>query len=340
MKEVNLEEVIRSNIPLPPQPNGRGFYSVLCKVCNDHGKKGPRAGFKFDEKTVGYNCFNCGHKSLYDPYDPESDGSMPDTMIKILDAFNIPDDEWKQVLLSGMAFNGRKVKPKEQYIEIEPAEIELPKHFYPLVEDDTDKWSIIARDYLEHDRGIDPDKHRFFLSTGKADTKYTKWKGRVIIPIYKDDKLVHYQGRSLIKMKLKYLSPTTPKDKIIYGYDKLFKNPDLPLYVVEGYFDAVSIDGVAMFGNQLTKEQIKWLNRSQRPKVVIPDRLGDGHLLANQAVKLGWSVGFPDIGSCKDMNEAVNRFGKLYVMKSIANNTHSEFAAQTAIGMFCKNAKK
>jgi len=344
MKDVRLEDVIRNYVPLPLHPNGRGFYSVLCKVCGDRGHKGMRAGFKFDNDAVGYNCFNCGHKAIYDPNAEviPNHPSISDAMTKVLDAFNIPDDEWKQVLLTNMANDHqgfKNVGKQPVHLDIEPKEIELPKHFYPLGnEEDTNKWTQIARFYLE-ERGISPDSGPFYLSTGQGDKQAAKWKGRIIIPIYKDEKLIFYQGRALVDMQKKYMSPPTPKDKVLYGFDKLFKNADLPLYVVEGWFDAYAIDGVAVFGNQLSDEQVKWLNRSRRPKVIIPDRFGDGHILANQALKMGWQVSTPDVGNCKDMNAAVQRYGKLYVMKSIIEHTMSEFMAETAIGVYCKGGQ-
>lgn len=297
-----------------------------------------RAGFKFDETAVGYNCFNCGHKAVYDPNDS---AGMPVPMVKVLESFNIPDDEWKQVLLTSMARNNQgstNIEPKIIHIDIEPKEIELPKHFYPLETGD-DKWTVIARDYLEFERGVDPDCGPFYLSTGQGDKQAARWKGRLIIPVYKDNKLIFYQGRALVDMQKKYLSPSSPKDRIIYGFDKIFENTETPLYVVEGWFDAYAIDGVAVFGNQLSDEQIKWLNRSRRQKVVIPDRLGDGHLLANQAIDLGWKISFPDVGDCKDTSAAVKRFGKLYVMKTIVENTMSGFMAQTAVGVYCKSGQ-
>jgi len=333
MKDVHLEDVIRLNVPLPPHPNGRGFYSVVCKVCNDHGKKGPRAGFKFGDEAVGYNCFNCGHKALYDPNDPEH-STISESMIKVLDGFGIPERDWQQVQFATMSGNkGLKVKKRDPLKEIEPPEVELPKGCYKLENDQDDKWTVIARDYLEYERGIDPDSYPFYLYKGSDK----KWKGRLIIPIYKDDKLIYFQGRSLVTMSRKYMSPSLPKDRVIFGFDKIFRQNDAPLYVVEGFFDAMSINGVAVFGNQMTPEQIRWLSRSSRPKIIIPDRFGDGHLLANQAIKLDWGVAFPEIGSCKDMNDAVRRFGILYVMKSIAETACKGFAAQTAAGIYCGN---
>lgn len=339
MKELRLEDIIRSHVYLPPYPNQRGFYPVLCKICNDHGNKGLRAGFKFEGDSVGYNCFNCGHKALYNPEDEKISHNME----KILNAFNIPDDEWKQVLFSSMALKDQgytKSTPKTIYNSIEPKVLDLPEHFYLLSEaSDDDKWAEIARFYLEEDRKIDPTVYPFYLSTGKGEKGEEKWKGRVIIPVYKDGNLIYYQGRSFLQNQKKYLSPSSSKDKVLYGFDQLFKNTDAPLYVVEGWFDAFAIDGVAVFGNQLSEEQLQWLNRSNRPKVIIPDRLGDGHLLANKAIQLGWQVSFPDIGNCKDVDAAIKRFGKLYVLKSIIDNTMSGFMAETAIGVYCKGGQ-
>lgn len=345
MNPLRLEDVIRRYVPLSSKPNSRGFYSVLCKVCGDHGRKGKRAGFKFDNDTVGFNCFNCGHSAIYDPHSLSSDNhaSLSDNMITVLESFNIPDNEWKQVLFTNLALQhneGHQRQTKLIHTDIEPKEIEVPSHFYPLGSADSeDKWTIIARDYLEHERGVDPDKYRFYLSTGEGDPSAKKWKGRLIIPIYKDNKLIFYQGRALVTLKKKYESPNTPRDRVICGFDELFKHTEAPLYITEGWFDAEAIGGVAVLGNKLSDAQIKWLNRSNRPKVIVPDRFGDGHLLAEQGVNLGWKVSIPDTASCKDVSEAVKKYGKLYVMNSLVENTVSDLMARMAIEVHCKHGQ-
>jgi len=337
MEDKRLEEVIRQYIQLAPTPNARGFYPVLCKVCMDHGKKGKRAGFKFEGDSVGYNCFNCGHTAKYDP---DNHATMSQNMVTVLDSFHVPDDEYKQVLLASLARSNRisnSDNPKQIYTKIEPDVIQLPEHFYPLGDANSeDKWDIIARDYLETDRGIDPDKHKFYLSKGGNDYQSNKWKGRVIIPVYKDEKLIFYQGRALVSATRKYESPDIAKDKVLYGFNRLFEPTELPLYVDEGWFDAEVMGGVATFGNRLTDAQIRWLNRSRRPKVVIPDKFGDGNVMAEQAIDEGWYVSTPDVGNCKDMNAAVKRFGKLYVMNTVAEQTRKGFGARTAIGIYCE----
>ncbi len=353
MSNVSLEEIIRRYVPLPLHANNKGWFSVLCKVCNDHGRKGPRAAFKFENETVGYNCFNCGHTAIYDPNNSitpkattQEEKAISDDMVKVLYSFGIPENEWQQLILNNLRdvhTNGKKKKRENPVSSsIEPKEIPLPSHFYKLGSSDSeDKWTVIARDYLEYQRGIDADSYPFYLSTG-GSTKYEKkWLGRLMIPIYKDGKLIFYLGRALTGKVAgaKYLNAPVDRENTLYGYDHIQDNTELPLYVVEGWFDAQAVDGVAVFGNRLSSGQISWLNRTRRPKVIIPDRLGDGHLLAEHALDLGWQVSFPEIGNCKDVSESVQRFGKLYVMKSIVDNTMAGFAAMTHLGVLCSHGQ-
>ena len=341
MDSVSLEDIIRQYVPLPPNTNSKGWYSVLCKVCNDHGRKGPRAGFRFDNETVAYHCFNCGHATVYDP---TTHGTMPKKMVEVLDGFGVPSDEWRQVLLASLAYRDKHGtstgKEQVNFTEIEPQELAVPETFYLLSDaDPNDKMTIIARDYLEYDRGVDPDSYPFMLSKRSNESRLKRWNGRLIIPIYKGNKLIYWQGRALMSMPKKYLSPNVPKERIMYGFDKLFEHTDAPLYIVEGWFDAFAIDGIAILGNEISNSHVRWLNRSRRTKVYIPDRFGDGQLGAEKALELGFDISTPDVGSCKDMSEAVKQYGKLYVMKSIVDNTTSGFAAQTKIKVYCKNVK-
>lgn len=343
MKSKTLEEVIRQYIPLQPFPSSTGWHPVLCKVCNDHGRKGLRGGFKFDGDTVAYHCFNCGPE-MNTIYDPAESKGMPKKMRKVLEAFHVPDDEWQQVLFDNLAVQqaGKKGEIIKKIEDIEPKEIEMPDNFYPLAEAKKgDKWAEVAKWYLEDERGIDPESYPFFLVTPSDNEFKKKWNGRLIIPMYKDGKLIFYQGRDLTNKKMKkYESPSTPKDKVLYGFDRLFEQTDAPLYIVEGWFDAFAIDGVAIIGNELSNAQIQWLNRSRRKKVYIPDRTGDGQRSAEKALEQGWYVSTPDIGqSCKDMSDAVHKYGKMYVMKSLADHTASGFVANTNLGIYCEQKR-
>lgn len=333
-----LEQIIHQYVQLDP-PTSRGWRAVLCKVCNDSGKKGKRAGFKFDiGDVVGYHCFNCGHATKYDPIISET---MPAKMIQVLESFGIPQDQWQQVLFSSLAYRREHSSHIEQKprLDIEPTAIPLPKHFYPLAEaSPDDKWAEITKYYLE-DRGIDPTQYPFMLAHKMGNNTLDRWFQRLIIPIYKDSKLIFYIGRDVTEQhQKKYLSPDFSKEKVIYGFDRVFEKSDTPIYIVEGWFDAFAINGVAILGNEISEAQAIWLNRSHKEKVYIPDKRGNGRMAAEQALQLGWSVSTPDVGTdVKDMNDAIKKYGRLYVMKTIAEQTTADgFTARSRLGVYCK----
>jgi hypothetical protein len=255
-------------------------------------------------------------------------------MLEVFAAFGIPDSDWNAVIFQNLGrTQGIHDTNQKQYVSIEPDAIELPDHFTPLG-DAIDDVADYAKEYLA-ERGIDWQTYRFYVSNEQ------KWYGRLIIPIFKDSKVIYYQGRDLTGLRnQKYLSPSINREKVIYGYENLHTNVDEPLYVVEGFFDAFLLNGVALFGNKISDAQIKWLNQSRRPKVIIPDKFGDGHLLAKQAIELEWSVATPDAAECKDISDVVKKYGMLYTLKTIHDNTHEGFSASANVAMYCKKEKK
>lgn len=337
MQTYTLEQVIRQYVSLSPRPNGRGFFPVLCRVCNDHGKKGKRAGFKFDDgDVVGYNCFNCGHSARFSPKDDEV---MSRDMVTVLTAFDIPEVDWSPVLFNALQQRegGYKGSTKLSIQYTDPDPLPLPRHFYPLVDDGTEQSQLAI--YTLTKRKVDWKTGKFFLVREDDQIPDNKaWLDRLIIPVYKGDDLVFWQGRDMVGYHTrKYLSPTVDKGAIISNYAALQQHTDQPLYVVEGWFDAYHLDGVAVFGKRLSDQQITLLNRSRRPKVVIPDRQGDGDILAKQALELGWGISTPEIGSCKDVNDAIVRYGVLYTKRSIIENTTTDpFVGSVQLGMYCE----
>jgi len=332
-----LEHVIRQYIALPPRPNGRGFFSVLCKVCNDHGRKGKRAGFTFENQSVGYNCFNCGHSAGYTPSTHET---MPKDMITVLESFGIPQVDWEPVLFANLADreNG-DVSVKPVFSSIEPKPLTFPPFFYQLNDDPNDEWAQFAIEYISS-RKISWKEYPFYIVKRQVEhPDNKKWYGRLIIPVYKNNQVVFWQGRDLTGLHVqKYLSVSEPRDRIISNYDRLRQESDQPLFVTEGWFDAEHVRGIAVFGNSLIDAQIKWLNQSYRQKVIIPDRFGDGHLLAKDGLKQGWAVSLPDIGSCKDVDEAVRHYGLLYTLTTIKENIFTGFEAEVRLRLYCEQS--
>lgn len=325
----NLEEVIRYHVPLPSYCNSRGFYSILCKVCGDHGRKGLRAGFTFDsDGKVGYHCFNCGIKTKYDPNEYVK---ISVKMKEVLTAFGIPEEDYKSIYLSNLKNNNVKNIKKETISQdLDPPQISLPSHFYKVLSKTDDIWSTIAQEYLKS-RNFNINDYTFFLSNDD------KWLGRLIIPIYKNRKLIFYQGRKMDESipGAKYRAADTTRDCVFFNYKEIFNYTQTPLFIVEGFFDAWLLNGVAILGNDFTPQQLKILEKSPRKKIYVPDKFGNGHIAAKQALEQGWSLGLPDIGMCKDIDESIKHYGKIYTIKSLVNNIYDGINAEVRLKLWC-----
>lgn len=328
---MSLRDIIQQYVRLYPA-NTRGWHPCVHQGC-DHGNKGPRAAFIFDGDVVGFHCFNCPLKPRFDP---NVDTDLSDDFKKLLRDFNIPDEVWQRCVFDSFASNYDKSKighGRHRSTLVDPHEpsiIQMPSSFYKLSEAaETDKWAIIAKDFLEHERGVDWKSYDFYLSEKTDDKHLSKWFKRLIIPMYKNGNLIFYQGRRLSDgLKKKYESPAVESHKVLGGFDNLFLPTNAPLIVAEGWFDAFAADGAAIIGNIISKEQIAWLNKSKRPKIYVPDKTGNGYLAARTALNQGWNISLPDTSNCKDISDAVKRFGKLYAIKSIIDNACSGFEAE------------
>lgn len=332
MKSLTLEEVIRQYI-LPTDTSAKTkWHNVLCRICNDHGRKGKRAGFRFENQAVTYHCFNCGHATNYDP---SLHKTIPKKMLVVLEAFNVPKEEYKQVVFStfGKTLN-RQVKQKSPLVE--PTIISLPSTF-SLLDTSKSRWAEVAKEYLLYERGIEHTSYPFMIGTHLKD-----WIGRLIIPIYKDNNLIYYQGRDITfsDERDRYLSPPVEKNKILYGFNLLHEDIGTPLFIVEGFFDAFLIDGVALLGKEISSFQQAWLESSPREKVYIPDRQQTGLAIGVQALRLGWYISTPglteNIVDCGDINDMFKRYGKLFVIKSIMDHKCKGLKAKINLKQYCK----
>jgi hypothetical protein len=327
---MTLEDIIREHVVLG-NPTPSGWHTVRCLVCNDHEHK-RRGGFLFDHNSVAYNCFNCNTRAVFDGQ------GLSDKMKAVLNAFSVPEQDYNRIVFEAHKNKQQPKKPKTKTENLlVPKEIPLPSFFVPL--DHTDDRRII--DELDR-RQIKLSDYPFYVAHNDQSDGCKGWLDRLIIPFYHHQRLIFYQGRDLTgdPKRIKYKNTdVVGRQKIFYGYDEIERNTDEPLYIVEGFFDAFHIRGIATLSNVLTKEQIQVLARSKRPKVVIPDRRGDGHKMAYQGLDNGWSVSIADVGGCKDISDAIAKYGTIYVLQSIVERTMTGFEARIAIELYCEKSK-
>lgn len=339
----SLRTLFTQRADMDVNPSPKGWYKLSCRVCNDHEHK-KRAGFRFDGSVTEYNCFNCRTRFHFDEADV--DAFISDELKKVCEAYHVDLKDVRALAMHAKRHGGKRTA-NQPVVKTAYPTIELPSFFVPYDKwPKSDPWVQVAIAHLEVERKIDPSDYPFYMAFPEPDDpkEIKQWAKRLIIPYYDDENnLIFYQGRDLTdgqNMRAKYKSPDGV-DKPMCGLDHIHQMPSTsPLYVVEGFFDAYHLKGVGILGNELTKEKVTVLSKTRRPKVYIPDRLGDGHVAAMQAIRAGWSVALPDIGSCKDVGEAIAKYGVLYVARSIADNTYSGKTAEVRVSLWCVKSEK
>jgi len=156
------------------------------------------------------------------------------------------------------------------------------------------------------ERGFDPLDSRFLWSPDPSI------KQRVILPLTYNDVNVGFTARKVGKGEPKYLSDRP--QNFVFNTDAILNNQRY-LFVVEGPFDALAVNGVAVTGSTINDQQAYVINSLADEIIVIPDQDKNGLHLADRAIELGWSVAFPNWDDdVKDPAEAVARYSKLYVV--------------------------
>ena len=75
------------------------------------------------------------------------------------------------------------------------------------------------------------------------------------------------------------------------------------------------------FPNECNETQADIIESLGREVIVVADRDRAGARMINNAIEYGWSVSFPVwLETCKDVNEAVVKYGKLFVLKTILDS--------------------
>jgi DNA primase len=124
----------------------------------------------------------------------------------------------------------------------------------------------------------------------------------------------------------RYLDNRTPKfikeqqTGYVFGYD--FQKPNWEVcLVVEGIFDALSINACALTHDTISDEQAEILRRLNRKVIVVPDLDKTGLAICDRALELGFHISIPNWDDgIKDTNDAVVKYGKLPTLLSILQN--------------------
>jgi hypothetical protein len=307
----SMEDVVRANVMLGKQ-SASGWYAVKCAVCNDHSARG---GFLFSDGFCIYSDFNCGVKFKYE----EGTGKISRKAREVLEAFGITRTHLNEI--TSALFRPDK-EPTEVNLEqltkvkLFTPEVAFPDKCFRLLSEGNEEAQIPIVEYLLN-RSIDPEKTDFFYSLDK------KFVNRVIIPYWRDGKLIYWQARSILDgVKPRYLNCEVSKEAIIYGYDKLHSYESAPLFVTEGVFNAIIVDGISIMSADLNAAKLEVLKRTKRRLIFVRDRDARGDKLSQTVLENGWEITTVD-PRVNDINDSVTAFGLPFTAFSLIKNARS-----------------
>jgi hypothetical protein len=327
IKQQKLEDLIREKVLLG-SPDSRGFYSHKCQVCNDYKV---RAGFKFENGQIGFNCWNCGTTGMYE----EFEGKISRKMRNILHSYGIDDSEITQVVNSTFFFKKEETGTLSlkalKKVNTSTPPVKLPSNCFRLGEtaEHLDLQQKIVN-YLEK-RKVDLGKQPVYFSTDE------RFRDRAIIPFYRNGSLIYWQARSIDPFeKKRYDNPVVSREAVIFNMDELGSFNPKPLFVSEGVFDAMMFNGIAVLGSKLTEAKIELLANSRRRLVFVIDKDENGKSFAEAVLKAGWEITFVPEGA-DDLNKSVQRFGRAWTAQQLIKNIPtSADIARLALNRYCK----
>ncbi len=315
-----LSELIEEKIVLPA-PNENGWRAVRDLTCNDHSERG---GFKFDGIYTVFNCFNCGAKFKFE----EGTGRLSKNAREILSAFGISSEDLSSLTSPLFAPPPEKEITLDSLakLKLTTPEVSFPPRTHPLLSEGHEELQAPLLEYLLS-RRIEPLKTRFYYS---LEPRFLR---RIIIPYWRDTRLIFWQARTIDNVRPRYLNCEVAKDAVIYGYDRLHMHDAAPLFVTEGVFNAIMVDGISIMGAALNAAKIEVLKRTRRRLIFVRDRDSQGDALSRQALANGWEVTTVD-PRVNDVNESVQRFGLPYTAYVLIKNArHPQNVLQSSIAV-------
>lgn len=299
----------KSLLPARAKTSPSGWTSFNAPCCHHRGHKQDtrkRAGVRFDSGIV-YNCFNCKFSTGWQP------GSVIGEKMKaLLRWMGASEDDIKQLVFESLKTEPSDITQVHHEEHIAFTEKPLPEFSKPISEWVNDPLLPEIADeigkvieYLVN-RNVDPLNPNFYWS---PDPSYAD---RVIIPFKFQGKVVGHTARKVVDGRPKYIADQQPH--FVFNLDAQADDQKYIL-VVEGPFDALAVNGVALLHNEISDQQYRLIHSLGAEVIVIPDQDSAGLVLYDHAILHDWAVASPNWDDdIKDCADAVNRYGKLFVI--------------------------
>ena len=291
-----------SFLPAKRKSTSSGWISFNAPCCEHNGEnrdRRQRGGIKPSaDGSWSYHCFNCGYTCSF-----VLGRNLTFKARKLLQWLNVPTEEIERINLeslkhkniAGLLTDRQQIVEKLSNIEFEDRD--LPANTQPL--------SDQARDYLEH-RSITLDYPFLYKTMPRPG---------IVIPFTHNNQVVGHTTRFLDDRTPKYIQDIQPG--YVFGTDLQRKGWQWAI-VVEGVFDALAINGLAVLHAEINDAQVRLIRSLGRDIIVVPDQDKAGMKLVDRAMELGWAVSMPEWpDGVKDVNDAVIQLGRVGCLLTI-----------------------
>ena len=275
------------------------FNAPCCIHRGDTQDKRSRGGIKpAADGSWSYHCFNCGYTASF-----VLGRNLTFKARKLLEWMNVPREEIERINLESLKHRsiegllGERQAIMQQLQNISFEDRDLPSDTQPL--------NNTVKEYLQNRRI--PLDYPFLYKTMP--------RPGVVIPFTYDNQVVGHTTRFLDNRTPRYIQDI--QSGYVFGTDLLHDNWTYVI-VLEGVFDALSINGLAVLHAEINDAQVRLIRSLGRDVVVVPDQDEAGMKLVDRAVELGWAVSMPEWPEgVKDVNDAVIRWGRLATLVTI-----------------------
>lgn len=327
----SIRDAVAQLLPHKRKTNSSsGWISFNAPCCVHNGESADtrgRGGIVMNaDGGVSYHCFNCNFKASYVP-----GRHLTYKFRKLLLWLGADEGTVKRLVIEAVRIQSL-VSP-EKIIESEETEaIDFKPRPLPADAKSLAQWSTWYKlqdyknvpDFLKSaiayssQRKINFSQYDLYWT---PETQYNLNK-RVIVPFTWHNQIIGYTARAFDNnVRPKYHSSYEPN--YVFNVDGQLKESKFVI-VVEGPFDAMSIDGVAILSNECSEIQADIIDSLGKEVIVVPDADRAGIKLIDQAIEYGWSVSFPVWQKTqKDVSSAVEKYGKLFVIKTILDARQS-----------------
>lgn len=266
-KTVSIIDVYRHYSNCTKMQNG----NVSCCM-PQHGKEDKHPSMHLYPENNSFYCFKCGATgSVIDFVQQVKKYSTPEDAARdICQTFNVKYSDNKTSNVNYQRYvNSFNTLTEMFHGFLSTKDCPDPLYFEKrgLSKTTVDKMKL---GYCPKDFHFNPKKDLTFVKSVGLSDAYGRcpFRGRYIFPIFdKHGNTIGFGGRSTNKLEPKYINtPTTAfftKKDILYNYSNAKKYPEI--YVVEGYFDALSFieagkeNVVAIMGTSFTEEHLNML---------------------------------------------------------------------------------